>query len=247
MALYYRNKTGKGQYLDLSQTDSLMRSLYHFTYKSVTGESLGRQGHADPSMIAASIFKTGDGRFIGLACATQSQFAGLCRAMGREDLLHDSRYSDYFEALRPENAEALRKIVAGWVAGSGCDTVLMHANEQGFAAAEVADDHMICHDPWRRERGSVILFNDAMYGEFVLAGSFAQLSETPARTKWLARPIGYHNRLVLKRFLGMGDEEIRSLEERKIIGYFDDKPGLKPPIYYNLDRDPVYTRGEEAR
>lgn len=246
MALYFRNKTGKGQYLDLSQTDSLMRSLYHFTYQSVTGESLGRQGHADPSMIAASIFKTRDERFIGLACATHGQFSGLCAAMGRPDLLDDRRYADCFEALKEDNSRALREIVAAWVGSQDCDAVLALANEQGFAAAEVADDLMICHDAWRRERGSVILFNDRMYGELPLAGASAQLSATPARTKWLARPIGYHNRLVLKKFLGMPDEEIQSLEDRGIIGYFDDKPGLKPPVYYDLDADPVYTEGREA-
>jgi crotonobetainyl-CoA:carnitine CoA-transferase CaiB-like acyl-CoA transferase len=166
--------------------------------------------------------------------------------MGRPDLLDDRRYADCFEALKEDNSRALREIVAAWVGSQDCDAVLALANKQGFAAAEVADDLMICHDAWRRERGSVILFNDRMYGELPLAGASAQLSATPARTKWLARPIGYHNRLVLKKFLGMPDEEIQSLEDRGIIGYFDDKPGLKPPVYYDLDADPVYTEGREA-
>lgn len=246
MALYHRHKTGKGQYIDLSQTESLMRALPHFTYRGLTGESLDRTGHADPAMMAAGIFKTRDDKFLALACATHGQFVGLCSAMGRPELAADPRFDSYLTALKKENADALRALVSEWVRASECAAVLEAARTAGFAAAEVADDQMICHDPWRRERGSVILFNDDMYGEITLPGSSAMLSRTPARTKWLARPLGYHNRLVLKKFLDLSEEEMAALEEKKVIGTFDDKPGLKPPVYYNLDSDPIYNYGRKV-
>jgi hypothetical protein len=85
-----------------------------------------------------------------------------------------------------------------------------------------------------------------MYGELMIAGPSAQLSATPSRVKWLARPLGYHNRLVLKKFLGLSDEEIKDLEKKKVIGTFDDRPGLKPPVYYNLAEDPIYNYGKEV-
>ena len=65
-----------------------------------------------------------------------------------------------------------------------------------------------------------------MYGELVIAGPSAQLSGTPSRTKWLARPLGYHNRVVLKKFLGLSEKEIKDLEKKRVIGTFDDRPGL---------------------
>ena len=247
MALYYRNKTGKGQYLDLSQTESMMRALPHFTYLSLTGESLGRSGHSDPAMMAANIFKTGDGRFMALACSTQKQFQGLCSAMDKEALVEDSRFTDYLEGLKKDNADALRKIVADWVGSQDLEMIMELANAKGFAAAEVVDDKAVCGDPWRRERGSVILFNDEMYGEIALAGPSARLSKTTARTKWLARPVGYHNRLVLKKFIGLSEEDMEDLEKKKVIGTYDDKPGLKPPVYYNLDKDPIYNYGREGK
>ncbi|MCK9273488.1 MAG: CoA transferase [Syntrophales bacterium] len=243
MALYYKNETGKGQYLDLSQTDSMMRVLPHFTFQSLTGESLGRTGHTDPSMMAASMFKTKDEKFLGLACATKKHFEGLCKAMGKEELLSDARFSDYMEALKPENAADLRKIVADWISSMDCDEIVNLAQEKGFAAAEVMDDKQICYDQWRRERGSVILFKDEMYGELALAGPSARLSKTPGRTKWLARPLGYHNRFILKKILGLSEQDLNDLQKKKVIGTYDDKPGLKPPIYYDLDKDAIFNYG----
>jgi crotonobetainyl-CoA:carnitine CoA-transferase CaiB-like acyl-CoA transferase len=225
----------------------MMRALPHFTYQSLTGELLGRTGHTDPAMMAATIFKTRDEKFLALACATEDQFEGLCSAMEKDELLKDKRFTDYLEALKEENAEVLRKIVADWVGSQDCEMIIKLANAKGFAAAEVVDDRMVCYDNWRRERGSVMLFNDEMYGEIALAGPSARLSKTPGRTKWLARPVGYHNRLVLKKFVGLSEKEIEYLEKKKIIGTYDDKPGLKPPVYYNLDDDPIYNYGREVK
>jgi crotonobetainyl-CoA:carnitine CoA-transferase CaiB-like acyl-CoA transferase len=247
MALYFRNKTGKGQYIDLAQSEALMRLLFHLTTFKLTGMDIGRTANNDPTMVPASIFKTRNGQFIALACATDEQFEALCSAMGREDLLQEKVYTDPFERLKPANAKALTQIVADWLTGIDGEQIVKVANERGFPAAEVLDDYQISQDPWRRQRGSVILFNDQMYGDLLIAGPSAQLSKTPARTKWLARPVGYHNRLVLKKFLEMSEEEITGLEKKKIIGTFDDRPGLKPPVYYNLDADPIFNYGKEGK
>jgi len=243
MALYFRNKTGKGQYIDLAQSEALMRLLFHFTAFQLKGMDIGRTANTDPTMLPASIFKTRDGKFMALACATENQFEALCGAMGRKALLQEKVYADPFERLKPANADSLTKIVAEWLKNTDGEELIQLAREKGFPAAEVLDDYQIYKDPWRRERGSVILFNDEMYGELVMAGPSAQLSGTPSRTKWIARPLGYHNRLVLKKFLEMSEEKITELEKKKIIGIFDDRPGLKPPVYYNLDADPVYNYG----
>ncbi len=247
MALYYRNKTGKGQYIDVAQTEVLMRLLFNYTYHNVMGGEIGRTGNTDPTMVPAAIFKTADKKFLAVACATKNQFKNLLSAMGREELLVDERFGSNLERLKPENAKVLNGIVADWVTSKTVDEIIDTANTKLFPAAEVMDDYQICHDTWRRARGSVILFKDDVYGELIISGPSAQLSGTPSRTKWLARPLGYHNRLVLKKFLNLSEEEITDLEKKKVIGTFDDRPGLKPPVYYNLDEDPIYNYGKEVK
>jgi crotonobetainyl-CoA:carnitine CoA-transferase CaiB-like acyl-CoA transferase len=246
MAIYYRKKTGKGQYIDMAQTEGLMRLLFHYTYHSVTGEAIGRTGNSDPTMVPSAIYKTADEKFVGLACATTDQFKKFVTTIGRPELAEDSRYTQTLERLKPENAKGLTKIATDWVASKTCAEIVRLADENGFPAAEVADDFTIANDEWRRKRGSVVLFKDDIYGDLVIAGPSAQLSGTPSRTKWLARPLGYHNRVVLKKFLGLSEEDILELEKKKVIGTFDDRPGLKPPVYYNLKDDPIYNYGKEV-
>jgi hypothetical protein len=79
-----------------------------------------------------------------------------------------------------------------------------------------------------------------MYGKLMIPGPSAMLSKTPGRIKWLARPLGYHNRYVLKQLLGYSEEEIKQLEKERVVGYWDDRPGIKPPVYYDLSHDDVF-------
>jgi hypothetical protein len=109
------------------------------------------------------------------------------------------------------------------------------------------DDLQISHDPWRRERGSVVSYEDEMYKTLVLSGPMAMLSKTPARIQWLTRPLGYHNRYVFKKLLGLPEREIKKLEKERVVGCWDYRVGQRPPAYYDIDKDPVfnYQGGEE--
>ena len=85
-----------------------------------------------------------------------------------------------------------------------------------------------------------------MYGKLALTGLAARLSKTPGRTKWLCRPLGYHNRYVLKKLLKLSEDEIKKLEKEMVVGYWDDRPGLKPPVYYDIEKDAIFNyQGEK--
>ena len=239
-ALHHREKTGKGQCLDVAQAEVMMREMFNFTYISRTGEDVGVTGNTDPTMAPSGLFKTADGKFIALAIGTDRQFEGLSEAIGRPELAFDNRFKAAVSRLRPENCNALRTIIEQWVATKMLSEVIELAGRYGFPAAEVADDVQIANEAWRRERGSVVRYEDKMYGSLVLSGAPAMLSKTPGRIKWLTRPLGYHNRLVLKRLLGLSEADIKELVKEKVVGFWDYRPGLRPPCYYDIRKDAIF-------
>jgi len=202
IALNYRERSGEGQYIDGCQAEILMRTLGHFTYHDATGESLGRTGNMDPTTSPSGIFKTRDGKFVAIAIATDKQFQSLCKALGRDDLAQNEAYKKTVNRLKREHALALNKALEEWVCNKDAAEIIDLCRQHRFAASEVMDDVQISQDPWRRERGSAILFEDDMYKKLLVEGPIAMLSLTPGRIKWLTRPLGYHNRYVFKRSWG---------------------------------------------
>jgi len=239
-ALHHRNKTGKGQYIDMAQTEALMRAMHNWTYMSVAGEDLGQTGNFDPTMAPSGIFKTKDGAYIAIAVATNEQFRSLTEAMGKAELTGDKRFQDTAERLKRENAPVINEFLAGWVATQTVEDIISLAKSKGFAAAPVMDDGRLIRDPWREERGSVVEFDDAMYGRGRWAGPPVALEKSPGRLKHLTRPIGYHNRYVFKEVLGLTEEDIRRLEKDHVIGTWDNRVGKRPPSYADMSKDEMF-------
>jgi crotonobetainyl-CoA:carnitine CoA-transferase CaiB-like acyl-CoA transferase len=163
--------------------------------------------------------------------------------MGRPDLV--TKWKDTFDRLQESHARELYEVTAKWVAASQSADLIELAKKHAFPVAEVEEDYEITNEEWRRERGSVMVYQDDMYGKLVMPGPSALLSKTPGRTRWLARPLGYHNRFILKKLLGYSDEEIKLLEKERVVGYWDDRPGIKPPVYYDMEKDPVFSYSGE--
>ncbi len=243
-ALNFREQTGKGQFIDMAQVEGLMRTMLNWTYMSVVGEDLERTGNDDPSMAPSGIFKTADGKFVAIAIATDDQFSGLVGALGRTDLAEDKKFQETYERLKAGNAQELDRVVEEWVLTKTEDEVISLAKTHGFPATPVIDDWQLVNDPWRRERGSVKAFKDEMYGEGIWVDSPVALEKTPGRVKWLAKPIGYHNRYILKKILGLSKKEITDLEKKDVIGYWGNRVGQRPPPYWDLEKDDMFNYGD---
>lgn len=233
-ALHEREKTGKGVYIDMSQSECLIRFLYDLTYYSVTGEEIGKTGNTDPTASPSGIFRTSDGRYVAIAIMNEKQFSALAKIVER---LADGR------RLEKDRIRRLNEVLEEWVSKHTLDEVMSYARKLGFPASPVLEDMDIYRDEWRWERGSVVRINDRVYGEVDVPNVVVAMSASPGKIKWLGRPVGYHNRLVLKKWLGMSDEEIEDLEKEGVIGYWDEMPGTAPPPTWKKEHDEVF-RGE---
>ncbi|MCK9275874.1 MAG: CoA transferase [Syntrophales bacterium] len=245
-ALNHREKTGEGQFIDMTQTETLMRMMHNWFYMELAGEDLKNTGNVDPSMAPSGIFKTRDEKFVAIAIATDEQFMALMNAMDRKDLMTDTRFMESSMRLKEDNADRICAILEEWVHSKTESEIIESAKEKGFAAAPVMDDLRMFNDEWRRERGSLVHFEDDMYGKGTWPGTGVALQKTPERFKSLSRPVGYHNHYIFQTLLGLSKEELTKLEKDHVIGYWGNRVGQKPPDYYDMEKDPIFNfeRGE---
>ncbi len=228
-ALHYRERTGKGQFIEYSQGEGLMRIIdWTWVYQGLTGQERGRYGNRDMAICPSDIFPCQDG-YVAIAAASDDEFRGLCQAMGQPGLAQDPRFATLEARLKPENGDALLDTIRVWAAGKTGAEVDALGAEHGFAAAPVAtaqDHHASEH--WRA-RGSAWQLDDPLYGDMVEYGPAPKLSETPGRIRWAAKPVGWHNHYVLAHVLGLQPKDIDRLTEQGVVGRWANRVGSKPP------------------
>lgn len=108
-ALYHRERTGDGQYIDLALLDtSFQFLLYHVTNYFATGESPGRMGTRHPSLMPYQAFETEDS-YIVVGVISERHWPSFCRALDREEWIDDDRYATFTDRI--ENRSELDAIL----------------------------------------------------------------------------------------------------------------------------------------
>ncbi len=113
-ALEYRRRTGRGQYIDLSQAEASMHflapAILEFT---ANGRVQGPDGDRDRFMAPHGVYPcAGEDSWIAIACATEEHWSSLCALMERDELARDTRFASL--EMRLANQETLDPIVAEW-------------------------------------------------------------------------------------------------------------------------------------
>ena len=228
-ALHYRDRTGQGQFLEVGQCEALLRAMdWTWVYAGLTGKNRPQGGNRDPSAVPSGIYACRDG-FVAVVAASDTAFTGLCRAMGRDDLPANPRFATRADRATEAHADALDRHIQAWARERTRAEVEAAARRHGFGAAAVATAKDHAEDAHLRARASVWEMEDPVYGSMREHGPAPKLSGTPARYKWAAKPVGFHNAYVLGRLLGLTPAQIQELEWNGVIGKWADRRGPKPP------------------
>lgn len=233
IALYHRKKTGKGQLLDVSQGESLIRVMdWTWAFQALGGKTRGLYGNRDVAISPSGIFRCRDG-FAAIAALDDDQFQGLCRAMERDELAQEARFTDMSQRIQDDNNRKLYDIVSKWALTTSVAKIEELSERYRFSAQRVnhAGDHY--GDAHLRQRGAVWKFDDPLYGEVVEYGPGPKLSRSPGRMKWSARPVGFDNRHIFRKVLSLDEDEVEQLEAQQVIGTWTDRVGAKPPADWN--------------
>jgi crotonobetainyl-CoA:carnitine CoA-transferase CaiB-like acyl-CoA transferase len=214
-ALNHRAKTGEGQFIDYMQVENVIRYLdWTWLYSFKTGENRKRAGNRDLAICPSDLFECRDG-WVALAAFGDKEFKALCQTIRRPSLYRN--YGDTTERLKDENARVILDHISRWTITKSVRQVQELANRYGFAASPVLSAKDAYHSPHLRERGAIQEYDDPVYGRMAQPCYPPRLSEAPSRLKWSSRPLGFDNGYVFTKILGLPPEEVKKLEDEKVI------------------------------
>jgi crotonobetainyl-CoA:carnitine CoA-transferase CaiB-like acyl-CoA transferase len=217
-ALYHRERTGVGQYLDISLLDSYfyVHERGVIRHKLSGGQyRLKRTGRFMRDFVPQGIFK-GQKHYICFMVALDKVWGNLCKAMGKPEL---GRHPDFgTNAKRQENQEQVLKIVQDWLDATPEDEVLRLLDEYHVPAGPLLNVSEAVEHPHMLQRGTVKAVHDPVLGDIDLPGFPMRFSEFPEQLDLPPAPnLGEHNKLILKEYLGYSDEKIKQLEEQGLF------------------------------
>ncbi|MBI4289662.1 MAG: CoA transferase [Chloroflexi bacterium] len=217
-AVDYRRRTGKGQYIDLSQYEAglsyLSVPLLDF---AVNGHERLRCGNHDDRACPHGAFPCrGDDHWCVLAAFTEAEWRSLCKVMGDPQWASDPRFASL--RSRKEHEEELDRLVSVWTLEHSAEEVMDLLQEAGVEGAAVQNGQdLLEKDPQLRHRGFFQMIEHPQAGAMWHMGWPAILSRTPYRLRY-APSMGEHTDMICRDILKLSGEEI---EELKSSGVFD--------------------------
>ena len=217
-ALYHRDchEEGTGQFVDVSLYESMFRMMeFLITDYDQTGtikeRSPGLSGHSAP----AGNFLTKDNSWIILVTSSDKTFERLAKAMGREDMLTDERYST--NSIRLTRFDEVNGIVSDWVRTKTKEELQTLLDDCGVPMSPIYSIKDIFEDPQYKARENIVEVEHPRLGKVKIPGVVPKFSETPGSIRQIAPDLGEHTEDILKNVIGLDDESIAKLKEKKVI------------------------------
>ena len=213
LALFARERTGRGQEVDIGMLDSVAALLtYQAAIYFATGSAPTRMGNRHPTIVPYETFAAADGEFV-LAVGNDDQWRRFCEVAGLED---DGRFATNrarvtrYEELKPMLDACLRvRTRADWIERLAA---------AGVPCGSVRDLHEVFTDAQLSARDMITQLTHPTIGPLRLLGVPIKLSGTPASIRTPPPTLGQHTELVLTKDLGLGASDIQALRASGVVG-----------------------------
>jgi benzylsuccinate CoA-transferase BbsF subunit len=215
-AVYHRNRTGQGQFIDYSQCEGVTSLIgEQLLGYAMTGIIPERLGNHHPEWAPHNVYPCwGVDRWLALEIHTDDEFKALCGVMEKTEWLSDSRFTTM--ALRKKNEAALDRLIEEWTCQRDRDWMVEEFCRAGIAAAPSRDAKDLYADRHLRANGGFVKINHPELGELELPSPPWKISELDLPTGH-SPLLGEHNRYVLQELLGLTDEEMSELRGKDVI------------------------------
>ncbi len=214
-ALNYRDTTGKGQHVDVAQSEGVTTLIPEVIMEySMNGRNRPRMGNRDEIMAPHGCYPCkGEDKWVAIAIGTDEEWDAMCRVMGNPEWCKVERFSDQFSRWR--NQDELNKLIAGWTKDFTHYEVMYMLQKVGVAAGACLNIPELINDPHVKERGVFIEQTHPEGGKTIVYRSPWPSALTAANPR--APLLGEHNDYVLKTLLSISDNEINRLIDEKIV------------------------------
>ena len=217
-ALYHREKSGQGSYIDVAMMEAVFPSL-----ASNIGGLLGsekelpsRTGnkHGGLSLCPYNVFKAKDG-YVAILGNGDHQFKGLLRSIEREDLIGDERFADM--AGRVARMEEVDSMIEKWSSQLTRDEVCEKLIAHRVPCAPVKKLKETIRDKHLHERGMLMDITHPQYGNITVPRSPIRFVGTEQPEYVIAPTLAQHSQDVFCNELGLTEEEFQQLSKEGVI------------------------------
>lgn len=219
MALWHHKRTGEGQFVDLSQFETISSVVGPALLDILVHPStLVPAGNRSPEAPAAphGVYRcAGEDRWCAIAIFTDDEWRAFCRVIGNPTWTNEARFSTLLDRLA--NQDPLNRYVEEWTRHHSPEQVMTRLQQVGIPAGMVANGADLDHDPQLRARGYWARVKTPEGDEVILDGTPVKLSATPGYVAAPGPLLAEHTEFVLKRLLGYADERIAQLKAERVV------------------------------
>ena len=219
-ALEYRDRTGQGQYIDLSEYEAICTLMGpSLLDASVNEKEIPPQGNC-PDYVAAAPYGcykcSGKDRWCVIAVSGEEEWQSLSRVLGHPGWTKEKKFST--AAKRKESRKELDEILTKWTTQQTAEEVVHLLQEAGISAAVVQNAEDLSRDPQLEARKFFVQLQHPVLGKTISDRSPIRFEED-LTVDWKAAPqLGEDNRYVFLELLGFTERELANYMERGIIG-----------------------------
>lgn len=213
-----RGESG-GQVVDISLFEPLFSLLgAEFLSYFLTGEAPQPIGNELRGAAPRNNYRTKDGDWVALSCSSQGTWERLAEAMGRQDMIKDSRFLTNEQRITQESRRILNETIQGWIGTKGTDEFLEICTRLGLTAGPIPNMKDIDADPHYNERKTLVEIEDPATGILLKMPDIAyRMLGAPARIRFAGLPVGSANEVILQDLLGYSAEDVEQFKKEGAI------------------------------